>query len=440
MMGMLMRKSIVLVQRLVWSAAILQSLASVAVAENWPQWRGPRGNSTSAERRLPSFWNMQRGVVWKCDLPEWGNSTPIVWQDAVFLTSHTDDGQLLLIRVNARQGQILWKDRVGTGTAPREMKRGSQRFHRSQNLATPSPVTDGKTVVVHFGNGDLAAYDFSGRQLWKRNLQDDYGKYTNWYGHANSPVIFDDVVISACMQDSLADLQSEPIESYLVAHELATGALRWKTARMTGANAEEGDAYTTPALLNANGQPQLVVMGGNHLDAYDPRTGEQVWYLPDLVGGRTVTGPTVGKELIFTTRGMRGDLMAVPFGGKGELSRRDIVWTDSSGTPDSCCPVQWATLLFTVTDDGIARCFEARTGELKWKRRLAGKYKASPLAADERVFFLNTEGVCTVVSASSRFDKLTENTLEDETIASPVISQGRIYIRGRKALYCIGRK
>jgi outer membrane protein assembly factor BamB len=137
---------------------------------------------------------------------------------------------------------------------------------------------------------------------------------------------------------------------------------------------------------------------------------------------------------------MRGDLLAVRFGAKGELTRRDLVWSDSSGTPDSCCPVQWATLLFTVADDGIARCFEASTGELKWKRRLPGKYKASPVAADGRIFFLNTEGVCTVVSASSRFDKVAENTVEDTTIASPVISQGRIYLRGHKALYCIGRK
>jgi outer membrane protein assembly factor BamB len=424
----------------VWATVTLLVLVSQVAAENWPQWRGPRGNSTSGERDVPSFWNDQRGLVWTCELPPWGNSTPAVWQDSVFLTSHTDNGELLLLCVDARRGEVLWSDRVGTGTAPREVKRGTQRFHRSQNLASPSPVTDGKTVVAHFGNGDLAAYDYSGRQLWKRNLQKDYGKYTIWYGHANSPVIYDDMVISVCMQDSLADLQDETAESYLVAHDLLTGALRWKTERMTDADAEECDAYTTPVLLSVDSQPQLVVMGGNQLDAYDPRTGTQTWFLPGLVGGRTVTGPTVGKEMIFATRGMRGDLFAVRFGGEGELARRDIVWSDSSGTPDSCCPVQWATLLFTVTDDGIARCFEANTGELKWKQRLPGKYKASPVAADGRILFLNTEGVCTVVSASSRFDKVAENVLDDTTFASPAISQGRIYIRGHQALYCIGRK
>ncbi len=419
---------------------VLQTAASFAKEENWPQWRGPRGNSTSLERRLPTFWNADRGIIWTCDLPEWGTSTPAVWDEAVFLTSHTDDGRLLLIRINARHGEILWTDQVGEGSAPRKEERGRQRFHRLHNLASPSPVTNGKTVVAHFGNGDLAAYDYSGRQLWKRNLQVDYGKYTNWYGHANSPVIYADMVISVCMQDSLADLQDEPAESYLVAHDLATGKLRWKTPRMTDASAEECDAYTTPVLFSAEGQPRLVVMGGNQLDAYDPRTGKQVWCLPGLVGGRTVTGPTVGGEMIFSTRGLRGDLLAVRSGGQGELTRQDIAWTDSQGTPDSCCPVQWKTLLFTVADDGIARCFEARTGELKWKRRLTGSYKASPVAADGYIFFLNTEGVCTIVSASSRFDKLTENALDDETIASPVISRGRIYIRGRKKLYCIGAK
>ena len=169
----------------------------------------------------------------------------------------------------------------------------SSAFTRCTISRRPSPVTNGKVVVVHFGNGDLAAYDFNGGQLWKRNLQADYGPYTIWYGHANSPVIFDDLVISICLQDSLADLQDEPAESYLVAHDLATGRQRWKTPRMTGAPAEEADAYTTPLLVNVDGQPQLVVMGGNQLDAYDPRTGKQLWFLPGLTGGRTVASPTV---------------------------------------------------------------------------------------------------------------------------------------------------
>jgi outer membrane protein assembly factor BamB len=412
-----------------------------AAAENWPQWRGPAGSGVSQETDLPIVWREDRGVIWKCPLPEWGTSTPAIWSDAIFVTAHSDDDRLLLLRIDKSQGTITWTREVGTGTALREAPgRSRQKFHRLHNLASPSPTTDGKVVIVHFGNGDLAAYDFDGKQLWKRNLQEEYGPYTIWWGHANSPVLTGGTAISVCMQDSLADLQEDPVESYLVAHDALTGRVKWKVARNTGAPAEQGDAYTTPLLVDVENEPQLVVMGGNVLDAYNPATGKQLWRLADLVGGRTVTGPTYGHGTIFATQGMRGPLVAVKIGGgKSELNHRDIAWKEDSGTPDSCSPVLWDQWLFTVTDDGIARCFDALTGRLEWKERLPGGYKASPLAADGRIYFLNTEGRCTVVSATSRFNKLAENHLDDETIASPAVSEGKLYLRGRKSLYCIGK-
>jgi len=416
------------------------SLAAPAHAENWPQWRGPAGTGASNERELPIVWHESRSIIWKTPLPEWGTSTPAIWDDAIFVTSHTADDKLLLLRLNKKDGKLVWQQEVGQGEAPREAeKRSTQKFHQIHNLASPSPVTDGKTVVVHFGNGDLAAYDFDGKQLWKRNLQQDYGAYTIWWGHANSPVIYGNSVISVCMQDSLSDLRDKPVESYLVAHQLQTGRELWKKARNTGAPGEEADAYTTPLLANLNGQMQLIVMGGNVLDSYDPSSGEQLWYLPGLKGGRTVTGPTVAEDMIYVTRGMRGPLLGIRPSGTGELGKRAIVWDHAEGSPDTCSPVVWNDLLFTVTDDGIARCFDALTGHIKWKHRITGKYKASPVAVEGRIFFVNTEGLCTVVSAMPKFDKLIENQLDDETIASPAIADGRFYIRGKKSLYCIGR-
>jgi outer membrane protein assembly factor BamB len=379
-------------------------------------------------------------LLWKCPLPQWGASTPVIWGDSIFLTSHVDDDRLLLLCIDKKEGKVVWEKQVGAGAAMREgPERREQKFHQLHNLASPSCVTDGKVVAAHFGNGDLAAYDFQGRQLWKRNLQDDHGGYTIWWGHSNSPVIHDGLIISVCMQDSLADLQESPVESYLVAHDLRDGHVKWKTARATKADAEECDSYTTPLVLPIAGRMQLVVMGGNQLDGYDPATGEQLWFLPGLVGGRTVTSPTAAGDLIFATRGMKMPLVAVRPGGRGELSRKAIVWDYDQGTPDSCSPVVWGDLLFTVSDDGIARCLNAATGVLKWKERLKGDYKASPIAAGGRIYFLNTTGLCTVVSASGRFDKLTENQLDDETIASPAISDGRLFVRGKKNLYCIGR-
>jgi outer membrane protein assembly factor BamB len=409
-------------------------------AADWPQWRGPEGTGISSEKDLPIVWHEKRGIVWKTELPEWGTSTPAIWQDAIFVTSQNDQGELLLLRLAKKTGEIVWTRVVGQGEAVREApKRSTQKFHQLHNLASPSPTTDGRYVVAHFGNGDLAVYDFDGKQLWKRNLQEDYGVYSIWWGHANSPVLFGDLVISVCMQDSLADLRDAPVESYLVAHDVRSGQVRWKVPRMTGAKSEEGDSYTTPLLAKLGGAEQLVVMGGNQLDAYDPASGRQLWFLPGLVGGRTVTGPTIAGDVIYTTRGLRGPLAAIKPTGTGEQSPRSILWTHSEGTPDTCSPVVWGELLFVVADDGIARCFETQSGHLKWRERLKGKYKASPIAAEGRIFFLNTEGLATVVSASPRFDKLVENQLDDATLASPATSDGQIFIRGSKHVYCIGR-
>lgn len=422
-------------------------LATAAAGEDWPQWRGPSGDGVSRSRSVPLSWGEDRELAWKCRLPAWGASTPVVWQDSLFLTSHGDDGTLILQHIGAHSGQILWTQQIGNDVTPRgEELRGTPRFHRIHNLATPSPVTNGEVVVAHYGNGDLAAYDFQGSQLWNRNLQADFGRYTIWYGHSNSPVLFEDLVISICLQDAMADQQEKPTESYVVAHELKTGKVRWKTPRMTGAPAEEADAYTTPLLFTNGTTTQVIVMGGNQLDSYDPRTGRQLWFLKGLVGGRTITTPTISEGLLFATRGKRGELFALPLPSVPvppaamEREKREILWSDTQGTPDCCSAVADSRLLFTVTDDGVARCYDLKTGKQKWKERVPGEYKASPVIVQGRVLFLNTTGLCTIVSASSKFDKLAQNQLDDETVASPVIANDHIYLRGQKALYCLGQR
>ncbi len=414
-------------------------------AGDWPQWRGPDGTGVSHETNLPLNWTTSRGVIWKKELPEWGDSTPAIWGDAIYLTTQHDDN-LVLLKLDKPTGKILWTRTVGSGTVPRSPvkpksgdERRNQKFHNLQNLASPSPVTNGKIVVVHFGNGELAAYDPDGKQLWDRNLQKDYGDYTIWWGHANSPVLWHNSVINVCMQDSLADIAKPPVESYVVAHDIQTGRERWKTPRMTSANSEECDSYTTPIFATFNDKLQMIVMGGNQVDSYDPADGHRIWYLPGIIGGRTVTGPTVADGLVFVTQGKKGPLLAIRPSGKGELPRRSIVWKYDSGTPDSCCPVAWEDHLFVVSDSGIARCFDLHSGRSLWNERLKGDYKSSPVAAEGRIYFLNTQGLCTVIAASEHFDKLAENQLDDETLASPAISDGRMYIRGRKAIYCLGR-
>jgi outer membrane protein assembly factor BamB len=430
-------------------------LSLTATAADWPHWRGPDGTGVSNEKQPPIVWHEGRSIIWKTTMPGPAASTPAIWGDAVFATAHSADDKLLLLRLNKKHGDILWTQEVGTGTRDRDgPRRQPTKMHRFYSPAAPSPVTNGHVVVAHFGNGDLAAYDFAGNRQWKRNLQDDYGPYTAWYGHANSPVISGDLVVSVCMQDSLSDLQDRAVESYVVAHDLRTGDVRWRVPRITKADKEECDAYTTPLLCRLNGLDQLIVMGGNQLDAYDPATGRQLWLFPGQTGGRTVTSPTIAKDMVIATRGLRGPLFALnlkPLAKQSnsagpesaftprEFTFRDVAWIYHEGSPDSCSPVAWNELLFTVTDDGIARCFDLSTGNLKWKERLKGQYKASPIAIDGRIYFLNVEGLTTVISASPRFDKLVENKLDDTTLASPALSDGKLFVRGYKSLYCIGR-
>ncbi len=421
------------------SVLLLMIVAAPASAGNWPQWRGPAGDGVSTEKGLPLKWSESDCVVWKCDLPGEGASTPAVWGSAVFVTAQKAE-DLLLLRINSGDGKIVWQRTVGHGTVVRKTARprGEQKFHPLQNLASPSPVTDGRRVFVHFGNGDLAAYDLDGNALWHRNLQMDHGKYTIWWGHANSPVLYRDLVINVCMQDSLSDLHEEPGVSYLVAYDQKTGEQRWKTLRSTQAKGEECDAYTTPILHEAGGKTELIVMGGRQLDGYDPASGKQLWYLPIPIGNRTITGPTLAGDMVYTTCGMRTDLLAVKLGGTGHLPASAIVWRTTDSSPDSPSPVVWQGLVFLVSDSGIAQCLDAKTGERKWKERLPGDYKASPLAAEDRIYFLNQAGRCTVVAASAKFEKLAVNSLDDAMVASPAAADGRLYLRAKKALYCIG--
>src|SRR5271170_4779070 len=236
-------------------------LAGPVSAENWPQWRGPSGDSTSREQNLPLNWSETSGLVWKIELPEWGTSTPAIWGDTIFITTQVDD-RLLLSKLDRAEGKMVWERQVGTSDTRRAAeKRSGQKFHQLHNNASPSPVTDGEVVIAHYGNGDLAAYDFAGRELWNRNLQSEFGPYSIWWGHANSPVLAGELVINVCMQDSLEGVADKTAPSYLVAYDKRTGKQVWKTMRTTPAEAEQCDSYTTPILYSTHGRLEMLVMG-----------------------------------------------------------------------------------------------------------------------------------------------------------------------------------
>ena len=406
-------------------------LASLANADNWPQWRGPDGNGISQEIDLPAEWAEE----WRRELPGPGNSTPALWDDAVFVTCQEGE-RLLLLRIDKENGQVAWTRQVGVTGDQHKL----HDKHRDSNMANPSPVTDGQVVVAHFGNGDLAAYDFSGEQLWIRNLQEDHGQYTTKFGHGNSPMLVGNLVISVCMQDARhRERPDRPSTSYLVAHDLLSGEQRWKTMRMPDLDGERCDSYTTPILRRVDDRLEVVVMGARILDAYDPNTGRRLWQLTGLTGHRLIPSPVAAHGMIYATTGYYEDeaILAVKVDGLGERSQDDIIWRYEEGIPDSPSPVVWGDQIYFINNGGIARCLDAHSGELLWKERLPGQYRASPMAADGRVYFLNMKGLVTVVSAARRFEPLAENHFSDTTLASPAISDGKLFIRGWKWLICL---
>jgi outer membrane protein assembly factor BamB len=251
-------------------------------------------------------------------------------------------------------------------------------------------------------------------------------------------VLVGDLVISVCIQDPCDNLIDPPGASYVVAHDKRTGREVWKTTRITGATRYAADAYVTPILRKANNRTELVVAGGEWLDAYEPATGKRLWYVPDLTGKELARSPVASHGMIYTAQGLDRALLAIRPGGDGQRPQEEVSWTFGNVAWDVPSPVVWDERLFLVNNMGIACCLNALTGEVLWKQRLRGNHRASPMAADGRIYFLNTSGLTTVVSASATFEELATNQTDDQTYASPAVSDGKLFIRGRKWLYCIG--
>jgi outer membrane protein assembly factor BamB len=420
---------------LVFGLLLLAGPADAASPEDvWPQWRGPTHDSVCPTADLPTQWSKTDRVVWKTPLPGKGNATPAIWKDAIFVSTQDND-LLLLLRLDRVTGKIVWQREVGKGTALYKGPPGPGRFHDENNMASPSPVTDGQHVWVHFGNGALACYDFAGQRVWSIDLKERFGPYTIWWGHANSPCLVGDLLISACIQDPKGGGQS-----YVVAHDKRTGKEKWWVKRDTGATAESADSYTTPFPYRHDGRIEVVVFGGNVLDAYDPATGKQLWQSRAFKGNRVISSPTLSGDTIYAIEGMKGPVVAVRTGGAGDVTATHVRWKYTGVTPDAASPVAANGLLFLANNAGVATCLDAATGKELWKQRFAAAFRATPLVAGNKVYFLGKEGKTTIVEAAREFKVIATCDLDEDTIASPAAAGGNLFIRTRGHLYRIGGK
>lgn len=415
--------------RNVYLPAFLLIVSTVAHAENWPQWRGPNLNGFSSETNLPSKWTAEENISWKLALPGLSGSTPIIWNDRLFLNVAEGD-DLFLWCIDRNKGALLWKKPLGGGNTKM----------RKQNMSSPSPVTDGKSVFVMTGTGVLKGFDFSGKELWARDIQKDYGEFGLNWGYASSPLLFEDSLFVQVLHGMKTD-----DASYLLRIDKKNGKTLWRVERPTTAIRESPDSYTTPTLLRQGKSVEIIVTGGDCMTGHDPATGKELWRANGLnpennPSYRIVASPLVFEDIIYAPTRVR-PLLAFKAGGRGDISSSHLLWSSSNG-PDVPTPVTDGKYFYIVNDRGIVWCLDGRTGkEIYGPERIkSGTYSASPVLADGKLYLTNEDGLTTVVKAGPKFEVLAENALNDYCLSSPAISNGQIFIRTSGNLYCIGKR
>jgi outer membrane protein assembly factor BamB len=352
-------------------------------------------------------------------LPGEGASSPVVCGQRVFLTASFDEGmRRALLGLDRETGRIVWTSEV-TDEDP-------ELSSALTGYAAPTPASDGRRVVAALGNPGLICCSDTGERLWRR----DFGDFESELGLASSPIIAGDRVFLVCDHDGD---RFRTFDSFLIALSLESGETIWKTDRRGLYR-----SWSTPILVPvAASRDELIVNAQDHLRAYDPATGSELWRVGGVTGWVTPS-PVFAQGLIFACSGRDGPTMAVRPGGQGDVTDTHLAWIDRRGAPYVCSPVAYGEELYVLNEQGIVSCYRATIGDLNYRQRLEGKFLASPVAGDGKLYFTNEIGTTYVVRSGPQFELLATNHLAEDCRASPAISAGSIYLRTDKALYRIG--
>ncbi|HSC27738.1 MAG TPA: PQQ-binding-like beta-propeller repeat protein [Vicinamibacterales bacterium] len=437
----------------VWTSLFVL-LAAVPIAANWPQWRGPAGLGVSGESNLPTTWSTGENVAWSAALRGLGSSSPVVWNDQVFVTSQVgraplrsgshpmlarDDAALVARerplggrrdepgeadRVTLVVESFSWADGRRLWEYRFEARGPFPELHEKHNLATPTPATDGRHLFVWFGTGQIVALDLHGRLVWAKHLGVEYSPFDINWGHGSSPVIYGDLLILLCDHESA---------SYLLAIETSTGELRWKAERGKGRA-----SYSTPLVVPGPDGDELIVNSSERIDAYDPSTGRLLWYA-DAPRQTPIPSAVHHDGIIYMTRGYRNSpYLALRPGGRGDVSETHVNWRAPGGGSYASSLVYYDGLLYFTNDVGVATCADAKTGQRVWQSRLDGVFLASPVAGDGKIYFVSQTGETIVVRAGREPAILARNDLGERLVASAAISQGRIFLRSDGTVFAVG--
>jgi outer membrane protein assembly factor BamB len=399
-------------------------------AENWPRFRGPTGQGISHESGLPVEWSAEENIAWKTAIPGAGWSSPIVFGDRIFVTTATDDGKSChVICMDRRSGEILWNTKV--------FEQVPKHKREDNSYATPTPVTDGEHVYAVFSSGGIAALDMEGEVAWTNHDVEFFSQH----GLGASPILHENLVImpfdgSSAGEDYLVGFKKPWDGAVLLALDKQTGKVAWR-----GTRGQSRLAHVTPNLLKHEGTNQLISAAGDVIQGHDPATGKLHWTVHSQ--GEGVTPSIVlGDGLIYTCSGFEEPtIRVVRAGGEGDVTDTHIAWEQKQGVPSLASLLYVEPHVYAVTDSGIVNCFDAKTGEEVWQKRIGGKHAASPIYAEGHIYFLSElDGETIIIKAGDEYEEVKRNVLGETCKASIAASQGNLFIRSDKHLFCIGEK
>ena len=394
------------------------------IARNWPGFRGPDGSGVYTGGPVAASWNGENGegILWKTEVPLPGASSPVVWEDRVFL-SGADKKRREVYCFDGGTGALMWTSKVGEASPS-----GPKDVWNEFCYAASTPVTDGRRVCAVFANGDVACFDVEGNRLWQVNL----GIPDNEYGHASSPALYRGLLIIQYDQGGEEDGKSK-----LIALDLTSGRAVWEAGRAVG------QSWASPIVIDAGGRTLVVCCSVPWVIAYDVDTGKEVWRAKTLeYGYHGVPSPVFAAGLVFATD-EGAVLAAIRPDGTGDVTATHVAWQVEDDLPAVCSPVSDGELLFTLTAGGRFCCCEASSGKVLWRHDFEGgtAFEASPCVAGDRLYLISDSGTTHVVKAARDFEEAGRGELgEAYKGAGPAFHNGRIYIRAEKHLFCIGGK
>jgi outer membrane protein assembly factor BamB len=398
-------------------------------AENWPNWRGPDNDGVAHSETLPVHWSESRNLAWKLPLPGRAGSTPVIWGDRIFLTSPKDNAVVLLcIRTD---GRLLWERPLAAAVT-------FKKDEANEGLASPS--TDGKHVYTLVYSGAVACHDFDGREVWKFDAQERYGKFDILHGVHNTPLLYEDRLYLTLLHSN---------GHWVIALDKATGKEVWKIERPSDALSVSREAYASPCIWNEGQEKCLVVLGCDYATGHRLADGHEIWRLGDLnpkakynTTLQLISSPVATPKMLLVSTGRCEAVVAVRPGARGLIQAGGPfeLWRTRRGAPEVPSLVAHDGLVYLARDNGLLHCVDARTGtELYLQRLHAGRYVASPILAAGRLYVIARDGTISVVKSGRNFELLAANTLDDNFTASPAVSNGRLYLRGFRSLYAIAQ-